>query len=387
MKKPLPKKKIALVYDRVNKWGGAERVLLTLHEMFPDAPLYTSVYDAKSAPWAKVFPEVRTSFLQKIPFAKSNHEFLAPLMPLAFESFNFSKFDLVISVTSEAAKGIITTSKTFHLCYCLTPTRYLWSGRKFYFESPPSKFSFIPFFKFLSTPFIKILERWDIESSKRPDKMVAISTEVQNRTQKYYKRESEIIFPPVDIAKTKERRSKNKIGDYYLLVNRLIPYKRADLAVKAFNKLRDPLYIVGSGSEEMKLKKIAARNVKFLGQVNEKELNQLYLRTKALIMPQEEDFGIVAVEAQSFGVPVIAYKKGGSLDTVIEGKTGIFFEKQTVKSLMQAVKKFDKMSFSERILKENAKRFSKTIFKKQLQRSLIRAYLGWRRRNSPLAKI
>jgi glycosyltransferase involved in cell wall biosynthesis len=364
--KVLSKKKIAIVYDRVNKWGGAEKVLLALHEIFPKAPLYTSVYDAKNASWASVFPKVRTSFLQDIPFAKSNHEFLAPLMPLAFESFDFSKFDLVISVTSEAAKGIITTSKTFHLCYCLTPTRYLWSGRKFYLKSPPSKFSSIPFFKFLSIPFIEYLKKWDVMASKKPDKMIAISTEVKNRIQKYYKREVEIIFPPVDISNTKERRSKNKIGDYYLLVNRLIPYKRVDLAVKTFNKLGIPLYIVGSGSEGAKLKKMAACNIKFLGQVNEKELYQLYSRAQALIMPQEEDFGIVAIEAQSFGVPVIAYKKGGSLDTVVEGKTGIFFKNQTVKGLMQAVKKFDKMNFSERILKVNAKKFSKEVFKKNI---------------------
>ncbi len=385
--KVLSKKKIAIVYDRVNKWGGAERVLLALHEIFPKAPLYTSVYDVRNASWANVFPKVKTSFLQNIPFAKSNHEFLAPLMPLAFESFDFSKFDIVISVTSEAAKGIKTTPKTFHLCYCLTPTRYLWSGREFYFKSPPSKFGFIPFFKFLSVPFIKYLKRWDIEASKRPDKIIAISTEVQNRIRKYYKRESEIVFPPVDIPNIKKSRSKKEIGDYYLLVNRLIPYKRVDLAVKAFNKLEKVLYIVGSGSEEMKLKKIAASNIKFLGQVNERELCQLYLRAKALIMPQEEDFGIVSVEAQSFGVPVIAYKKGGSLDTVVEEKTGIFFKDQTVKSLMQAIKKFDKMSFSERILKANAKRFSKEVFKKQLQRSLIRSYSGRRGRNSSLAKI
>jgi glycosyltransferase involved in cell wall biosynthesis len=325
--------------------------------------------------------------LQNVPFAKSNHEFLAPLMPFAFESFDFSKFDIVISVTSEAAKGIKTTSKTFHLCYCLTPTRYLWSGREFYFKRPPSKFSFIPFFKFLSIPFVEYLKRWDINASKKPDEMIAISTEVQNRIQRYYKRKSEIIFPPVNVSNIKEERSKNKIGDYYLLVNRLIPYKQVDLAVKVFNKLKRPLYIVGSGSEEIKLKKMAANNIKFLGQVNEKELCQLYFRAKALIMPQEEDFGIVSVEAQSFGVPVIAYKKGGSSDTVIEGKTGIFFKKQTVKSLMQAVEKFDKMVFSERILKVNAKRFSKKVFKKQLQRSLIRSYLSRRGRNPSLAKI
>jgi glycosyltransferase involved in cell wall biosynthesis len=355
---------VAIIYDRVNKWGGAERVLLALHEIFPKASLYTSVYDKKNASWAGVFPKVVTSFLQNIPLAKSNHEFLGALMPLAFESFDFSKFDLVISVTSEAAKGIRTKPGTFHLCYCLTPTRYLWSGRNFYFKNPPSKFGFIPFFKFLSRPFIYFLRKWDVEASKRPDKIVAISTEVKNRIKKYYRKDSEIVFPPVDIplSRTKILKEQKK-GDYYLIVNRLIPYKRVDLAIKAFNKLKYPLYIVGSGSEEKKLKKIASDNVKFLGQVNETELKNLYSRAKALIMPQEEDFGIVAVEAQSYGVPVIAFGKGGAIDTVVEAKTGILFERQNVNSLMQAVKKFAKMRFNERIIKRNAKRFSFKVFK------------------------
>lgn len=356
--------KVAIVYDRVNKWGGAERVLLALHDIFPKAPLYTSVYDEKNARWAKIFPKVVTSFLQNIPLAKSNHEFLGALMPLVFESFDFSKFDLVISVTSEAAKGIRTKSGTFHLCYCLTPTRYLWSGRNFYFKNPPSKFGFIPFFNLLSKPLIYFLRKWDIEASRRPDKIVSISTEVKERVKKYYKRDSEIVFPPVDIPLSGTKNSKKqKKGNYYLTVNRLIPYKRVDLAIKAFNKLKYPLYIVGSGSEDKKLKEIASDNVKFLGQVNETELAGLYGGAKALIMPQEEDFGIVAVEAQSYGVPVIAFGKGGAKDTVIDGKTGILFDTQTVNSLMQAVKKFAKMRFSERILINNAKSFSFKVFK------------------------
>lgn len=359
--------KVAIVYDRVNKWGGAERVLLALHQIFPKAPLYTSVYDEKNAVWAKVFPRVITSFLQNIPFARSNHEFLGTLMPLVFESFDFSKFDLVISVTSEAAKGIKTNAKTFHLCYCLTPTRYLWSGRNFYFKYPPSKFSFIPFFNLLSKPLIYFLKKWDIKASKRPDKFIAISTEVKSRISKYYKRDSEIIFPPVDFSSSNIKTSQDKKqGRYYLIVNRLIPYKRVDLAIKAFNKLKLPLYIVGSGSEEKKLKRMAKDNIKFLGQVNDIELLNLYINAKALIMPQVEDFGIVSLEAQSYGVPVIAFGKGGSSDTVINGKTGVLFEKQTVSSLMQAVKKFARIHFRKSILKNNAKRFSLKKFKTKI---------------------
>lgn len=378
--------KVAIIYDRVNKWGGAERVLLALNKIFPKAPLYTSVYDVKRAPWAKVFPKVITSFLQNIPFAKSNHEFFAPLMPIVFESFDLSDFDLVITVTSEAAKGIKTGPNTFHLCYCLTPTRYLWSGYGDYFKGSS--------FKGVTKPIVSILRWWDKKAANRPDKIIAISGEVQKRIKKYYRRDSEIIFPPSGKFEARnyklETKSKFKIQDtkYYLLVSRLdYGYKKVDLAIKTFNKLGYPLIIVGTGREECKLKKLAGENIKFLGRVNEKELVNYYENAKALIMPQEEDFGIVAVEAQSYGVPVIAFKNGGARDTVINGKTGILFDAQTVNSLMQAVKKFAKMRFSERILKANAKRFSEKVFKRQLQRSLIRAYpRGWRR-NASLAKI
>jgi glycosyltransferase involved in cell wall biosynthesis len=351
---PLSKKKIAIVYDRVNKWGGAERVLLALHKIFPKAPLYTSVYDAKSAPWAKVFPRVVTSFLQRFPFTKSNHEFLAPLMPLAFESFDLTGFDLVISVTSEAAKGVKTKPGTLHVCYCLTPTRYLWSGYDEYFKDTV--------FKGITKPIISYLRKWDKKASGRPDKIIAISTEVQKRIKKYYKKNSEIVFPPVDTTLIHINRVNKR--KYYLIVSRLVGYKKVDLAIEAFNKLDYPLVIVGIGREAQELKSKSKPNIKFVGSVSEKELVKYYQNAKALIMPQEEDFGIVAPEAQSFGVPVIAYKKGGALDTVIEGKTGIFFKNQTVKSLMQAVEKFDRMSFNDRILKENAKRFSFEVFKK-----------------------
>jgi glycosyltransferase involved in cell wall biosynthesis len=374
------KKKVAIIYDRVNKWGGAERVLLAIHEMFPEAPLYSSVYDPKGAPWAKVFPEVRTSFLQKLPFAKSNHEFLPLFMPLAFESFDFSGFDLVISVTSEAAKGIKVKPGTFHLCYCLTPTRYLWSGYGEYFKDPV--------FKGLTKPIVSCLRSWDKKASDRPDRIIAISSEVQKRIKRYYGRESDIIFPPVELSVNRFIDSKKRYGKkYYLLVSRLdFGYKKVDLAIKAFNKLGLPLVVVGTGRLEKKLKKLAKENIKFAGKVNEEELLKYYRSSKALIMPQEEDFGIVAVEAQSFGVPVIAYKKGGAADTVIDGKTGILFGSQTEESLMQAVKKFAKMRFSERILKSNAKRFSKSVFKRRIQKTLVRVNSGRWGRNKAVAR-
>lgn len=347
--------KVAIVYDRVNKWGGAERVLLALHEIYPEAPLYTSVYDPDGAPWAKAFPEVVTSFLQKFPFARSNHELLAPLMPLAFESFDLTRFDLVISVTSEAAKGIRTKPGTLHICYCLTPTRYLWSHADEYFKGLA--------FKAVAKPFTDRLRKWDKIASQRPDKIIAISTEVNNRIKKYYDRDSNIIFPPVNTSIIRINSVTEK--KHYLVVSRLVGYKRVDLVIEAFNKLGYPLVIVGTGREEKKLKRMAGNNIKFAGQVSEKELTMYYGSAKALIMPQEEDFGIVAVEAQSFGVPVIAYKKGGAIDTVIPDKTGIFFEEQEPESLITAVRKFERMTFDPKVLKANSNKFSKDKFKRE----------------------
>ena len=352
------KKKVAIVYDRVNKWGGAERVLLTLHEMFPDAPLYTSVYDEKNAMWAKIFPEIHTSFLQKIPFAKSTHELFGWLMPFAFESFDFSDFDLVISVTSEAAKGIKTGPNTTHICYCLTPTRYLWSHYNQYFKRAS--------FKGMTKPIISYLRKWDKKAAKRPDVMIAISNEVKNRIKKYYKRDAKIIFPPVNTTLLYSNVVNQK--KHFLVVSRLVRYKRVDLTIKAFNKLGYPLVIVGKGREGSRLRSKSKKNIKFVGEVSEKALVKYYRGAKALIMPQEEDFGIVSVEAQAVGTPVIAYSKGGAKDTVIDGKTGILFDEQSVESLTRAIAKFEKIVFNHKYIIKNAQRFSKRIFKEEFKK-------------------
>jgi glycosyltransferase involved in cell wall biosynthesis len=358
--------KVAIVYDRVNKWGGAERVLLHLHEMFPDAPLYTSVYSKENAKWAEVFPKIHTSFLQKIPFTKRRHEMLPLFMPLAFESMDFDQYDLVISVTSEAAKGVITKGKTKHICYCLTPTRYLWSGHDTYFKNR--------LIKSLGKPYVAHLRRWDKMASARPDEMVGISTEVKNRIKSYYGRESRIVFPPTEIEKFTKINDNDGNGnggkkvklpkDYFLVVSRLVPYKKVDLVVETFNELGLPLVIIGAGNQEKKLKRIANKNVQFIKDATDNELIKYYAHAKGFIFPQEEDFGLVAVEAQAAGVPVIAFNKGGSLDTVIHGKTGVFFEEQRKESLMDAISSFSNLSFLRKDIIHNARRFSKEKFKK-----------------------
>jgi glycosyltransferase involved in cell wall biosynthesis len=358
--------KVALVYDRVNKWGGAERVLLALHELFPEAPLYTSVYNSATAPWAKIFPKVIPSFLQKVPYASDRHEHFPFLMPLAFETFEFSEYDLVISVTSEAAKGVITKPGTVHICYCLTPIRYLWSHYDFYFKNPPDSFKVYPLFKLISKPFVWYMRKWDLIAAQRPDIYIAISNAVQARIKKYYDRDSYIIYSPTDIEKFELKKGeKVKKDNFYLYVSRLIPYKRADLAIEAFNELKLPLVIIGTGSEEKRFKAIAGENIKFVGELTDVQLAGYYQKARALIFPQEEDFGLVPIEAQAAGTPVIAYKAGGALDTVIAGKTGVFFEKQDKNSIIFAVKKFEKIEFDENNLIDNAKKFSKEIFKRE----------------------
>lgn len=361
--------KVALVYDRLNKWGGAERVLLALHKLYPDAPLYTSVYDPIKAPWASVF-DVRTSFLQRLPFA-INHELFAPLMPFVFESFNFDEFDLVISVTSEAAKGIITKPQTKHICYCLTPTRYLWSGYDEYFRNP--------ILKLLSKPVVWYLKFWDKIAAQRPDKLIAISKEVRSRISKYYGRESSVVYPPVDVSNMyyvssiKYKKDINEIhntnymlhntGNYFLIVSRLVPYKKIDLAIKTFNKLKLPLKIIGTGSETERLKEIAGSTIEFLGYLTDKELVRYYSECCALVFPGFEDFGLTILEAQSFGKPVIAFRRGGALETIIERKTGIFFDEQTVQSLTKSIEQFSKIKFDPKDCTEQADKFGFDRFK------------------------
>lgn len=371
--------KVALAYDRVNKWGGAERVVIALRKIFPDSVLYTSVYKEDRASWAKKIP-IRTSFLQKSLFAQTHHEAFAPFMPIAFESFDFSEFDLVISITSEAAKGVITKPPTKHVSIILTPTRYLWSGYGDYFSNP--------IFRLVAWPIVLYLRLWDKIASHRPDKLIAISETVRNRIKKYYGLESEVIHPPLmiraslahglpHVASEKAPRS-----NYFLVVSRLVPYKRVDLAVKAANKVRAPLKIIGTGSEFEKLKKMAGPTVELLGYVSDSDLKYYYSNCKALIFPGVEDFGLTMVEAQGFGKPVIAFRGGGAEEILAEGKTplrrgfaeqagikgptGVFFDKQTVQSLAEKLKSFRPSRYNSLYCQRNARRFSFDQFKKAI---------------------
>jgi glycosyltransferase involved in cell wall biosynthesis len=352
--------KVALVYDRVNKFGGAERVLLALHKIFPKAPLYTSVYSKETAKWADIF-EVRTSFLQSASALRKYNELLALMMPVAFESFSFEEYDVVISITSESAKGILTGPNTLHVCYCLTPTRYLWSGYEEYFKSD--------LLKFLSKGSVSYLRKWDLVASSRPDYFIAISSEVKDRIKRYYGRKSEIIFPPLMLSKKTSKKKSKK--EFFLLVSRLSRfsfYKRVDLAIDAFNETGLPLYVVGSGPMLSELKGRANKNIRFLGDLKDNELSFYYENCKALIFPGNEDFGLVMVEAQMHGKPVIAYKGGGALDIIEDGKTGTFFREQSKESLIRTLKSFDETIYNKADIVKSSRRFSFEIFRKDLLR-------------------
>lgn len=349
---------VAIVYDRVNKWGGAERVLLELNKIFPDAPLYTSLYAPNKASWASVF-KVKTSFLQKLKFLRDKHEVLGVLMPIAFESFDFSKFDLVISVTSEAAKGVLTLPHTKHVCICLTPTRYLWSDYEKYFNNT--------LFKIISYPAVTYLKFWEKIAIKRPDGVIAISENIKEKILKYYGVNSTVIYPPASSILDMKKITFPKDKDYFLVVSRLVPYKRIDIVVEAATKLNVPLIVIGRGVEGEELKKVAGKNVKFKEFVSDDLLRGYYKNAKALIYPSDEDFGIGMVEAQIHGLPVIAFNKGAAKEIVIEGKTGTLFKEQSVISLIGKLKNFSKDRYNEKDCYDNGMRFSNLFFRKKLK--------------------
>ncbi len=360
--------KVAIVYDRLNQFGGAERIILALAEIWPEAPLFTSVYDPSKAQWAKVFPKIYTTSLQKFPFAQNLHEIYAPLMPLAFESLNFDEYDVVISVTSEAAKGIITKPKTLHISYILTPTRYLWSGKDIY----QKKFSagiLTPLFKIFHSFFLSPYRKWDRIASKRPDSLLAISQNTASRIKKYYTLDSEVIYPPVDLEKFLPSKAPRK--NYFLLVGRQVAYKRLDIAIKAFNILGWELKVIGIGRENNNLKNIASKNITFLEYVPDEELVKYYQSCRALVFTSDEDLGLTPIEAAACGTPVIAYSSGGALETIIERLNGEFFDRQNEQSLVQTLLKFDKKHYNSKDIRKTAFKFAKERFKKEFKNFLL----------------
>lgn len=351
--------KITLVHDYLNQYGGAERVLEALCEIFPEAPIYTLLYDETAT--GRVFKgrEIHTSFLQNIPFTRKHHRLFPLLMPLAIEQFDLSYFDVVISVSASFAKGVVTKPHTRHINYCLTPTRFLWDDSHRYID----EFKYPWPIKKLIPTLIAYLRIWDKEAALRADEFVAISDFVKRRIKKYYDREAKIIYPPVDTARYKIA---DQISDYFLMVGRLVAYKRFDLAVKVFNAIGKPLKIVGEGPERKQLEKMAKKNIEFLGLISDYQIPELYARAQAVIFPQEEDFGLVPLEAMAAGRPVVAYRSGGALETVINKQTGIFFDQQTEIDLAEAVGRFYQTDFNPSLIRTQALKFDKKIFREQI---------------------
>jgi len=354
--------KLAVVCSYLTQYGGAERVLEVVHQMYPDAPIYTSIYLPDRLPDYYRTWDIRTTYMQHFPFKHKLNKAYLPFYPRAFEKLDFSEYDTVLSITSAFAHGIITSDDTRHVCYCLTPARFLWN-----FDGYVAREGMGSFIRSLLPSLIQRLARWDHMASYRVDEFVSISTCVQQRVRNTYDRESEIIYPPVRVPYSYEPTS---VGDYYLVVSRLIPYKRIDLAVKAFTQLGIPLHIIGNGRDKDALKAEAGANVSFLGFLSDEEVAEEMRHCRAFIFPGEEDFGITPVEVMGCGRPVVAFKGGGALDTVVEGVTGTFFDEPTPASLAEAVLRIEEMVFDSERIFEHAQRFEESRFCALLRQKL-----------------
>ena len=358
MEKPI---RVALVHDFLTHWGGAEKVTHTLAEMFPEAPIYTLLYHPRLDGF---FPGKRiiVSPLQRwFRTFKIPAKFLLPWMASAIEGFNFSGYDLVISSNNSFAGGIITEPNTVHISYCHSPTRYLWDSFHTYIDEQR-----LPgWAKNIVKKILHELRIWDKLSAGRAQKYIANSQHVKRRISKYYRREAEVIYPPVDTDRIKPKRGQ---AGYFLVLSRLSSYKRIDLAVRACNELKLPLVVIGEGEMRQELMRMAGPTVEFLGWQSDKNKIEYLRNARALIFPGEEDFGIVPVEAMAAGKPVIAYGKGGVLESVIEGKTGIFFYEPTAESLAVAIRRFLTMEkkFDWRAISQNAQKFSREKFKQDM---------------------
>jgi glycosyltransferase involved in cell wall biosynthesis len=337
---------------------GGEKVLEALCELFPQADIYTHVYDPQSVSDTIRRHTVRTTFIQKLPAAKRLYKKYLPLMPMALEELDLTDYDIVISCESGPAKGVVTRPDCLHICYCHSPMRYLWDQYHLYRKNAGL---LTRLFMSAISPALRL---WDVSSAARVDYFIANSQFVAGRIQKFYRRDAAVIHPPVALEKftPSERR-----GEYYLCAGQLVRYKRFDLAVEAFGRSGRRLVIAGAGEEAARLRKAAPKNVEFLGRQTDAELHAIMQNCRALVFPGEEDFGIVPVEAMACGRPVIAFGAGGALETVVDGVTGLFFHEQTVASLNEAIERFEaqEQTFQQEAIRKHASTFQKSVFKQR----------------------
>jgi len=363
--------KIALVCDWLTNSGGAEKIILALHQLFPKAPIYTTVYNPDRMPGFEN-AIIHTSYLQHMPWAKNKHQLYLNFMPSVFEQFDLNAYDIVISSSHSCAKGVITKPETLHVSYCHSPMRYAWENSHEYIR----EYEIHPFIKTVAPLFMHNIRMWDRLSADRVDYFIANSKHIQNRIYKYYRRTSSVIYPFADNSKFKVGTNRE---NFYLAVGRLTPYKRFDLIIETFNKLNLPLKIVGTGISYKKLAQMANSNVEFLGRVSDEDLIQLYSKAKALIFPQIEDFGITPIEAMASGCPVIAYSKGGALETVVDKKTGVFFDEQNSASLEGAVQKFQSLKFDPQLIGAHAETFDHKVFNEKMTDFLEKKWETWQK--------
>ncbi|HVU11041.1 MAG TPA: glycosyltransferase [Phototrophicaceae bacterium] len=349
---------ITLVHDWLNQRGGAEDVLETLVNIYPQRPIYTSLYAPDLMPAFYRDWDIRTLWTDHLPGIHTHHQPYLPFYPLAWGGLDLSGADVILSNKSGFCHGLRHDDRTLHICYCLAPTRYVWQLDSYIAREGFGKVTDLGL-----RPLIAALRRWDYEAAQRVDHFIAISTEIQQRIKTFYQRDSAIIFPPVD---TRRFQPSATVEDYYLVVSRLIPYKRIDLAVQAATKLNLPLKVGGKGRDLDRLKEIAGPTVEFLGYVPDADLPDLMARCKAFIFPGLEDFGITPVQAEAAGRPVIAYAGGGALDTVIPGKTGELFREATVESLMAVMQTFDASAYDPRVIRAHAEQFDTALFTQQI---------------------
>ncbi|MFC1788065.1 glycosyltransferase [Patescibacteria group bacterium] len=357
--------RIALVHDHLTQNGGAEKVLEVMQEIWPQAPIYTLFFDPKKLANFQG-KDIRTSFLQKMPFSLSKYKWYIALMPTATERYDLSQYDLVVSSSSAFSKGVITRDDAVHVCYCHTPTRYLWSDTHSYVDELRAP----RILKAMLPPLLSQLRVWDRQAADRVDHFVANSKTVQNRIKKYYRSNSSVIHPPVD---TDKFQISNEPKQYFLTGGRLVAYKRFDLVVEACNKTGLPLVVFGSGPVEAELRQKAKSNIRFVGRVSDQVQAKLYAGAKAFLHPHEEDFGITAIESMASGRPVLAFNKGGATETIAPGVTGELFDEQSWEELADYLIRFEDHQYDPEKIKAHAEQFSRTRFKERLL-TLINQY-------------
>lgn len=358
--------RLALIHDWLNQTGGAEDVLENLVQLYPGAPVYTSMYWPNGMPPAYRTWDIRVSFIDRLPLIHRRHQAYLLLYPSAFESLDLGGYDLILSNKSGFCHGVRPPDGALHICYCLTPTRYVWG-----FDDYATREGLSPALRLALRPALRHLRAWDRAAAERVHHFVAISSEVQRRIARFYGRDSVVIYPPVDTARFHPASAPD---DYYLTVGRLIPYKRVDLAVRACSQLGRPLVVGGDGRDRARLQALAGPSVRFVGRVPQADLPDLMARARAFIFPGLEDFGIAPVQAMAAGRPVIAYAGGGALDYVIDGLTGMLFREQTAEALADAIRRFESLTFDSGAIRKHAESFDRSVFERRLKEYVAAQY-------------